>query len=114
MSTEMNYVRLKILRYDPQEDKTPHRETYWVPITGEKMNLLQALETIYQEQDDTLAFRHYCCGIQYCNSCLMLINGKQAHACLTIVNPGDEFEVAPVRGKRVLRDLVVEGEFGSE
>ncbi len=108
MSAEIKYARVKVLRYDPQADETPRPQTFSVPVTGEKMNLLQALETIYQEQDDTLAFRRYCCGIQYCNSCLMLINGKQAHACLTIVNPGDEFEVAPVRGKRVLRDLVVE------
>ena len=108
MESAEDQVRLKVLRYNPQVDTAPHYQTYLVPVAGEKMNLLQALEFIYQEQDDTLAFRRYCCGLQYCNSCLMVINGKPSHACLSIITPGAEVEVAPLRGKRVLRDLIVE------
>jgi len=106
MDTRRNSVRLKILRYNPQIDTDPHYETYFVALTEEKMNLLQALETIYQSQDESLVFRRYCCGIQFCNSCLMLINGKPSHACLTIVNAGEEYEVAPLKGKEVLIDLI--------
>ena len=73
------------------------------------MNLLQALEVIYQDQDESLAFRRYSCGIQFCNSCLMLINGKPAHACLTIVEAGAEYVVAPLKGKQVILDLIVKG-----
>ncbi len=108
MEPRKKSVHLKILRFDPGRDENPHHETYTVPVTDEKMNLLQALEYIYEEQDDTLAFRRYSCGVQYCNSCMMLINGKSAHACLTIVQPGDEIEVAPLKGKRVVRDLITE------
>ena len=108
MESAEDQIRLKVLRYNPQIDTAPHYQTYLVPVVGEKMNLLQALEFIYQEQDDTLAFRRYCCGLQYCNSCLMVINGKPSHACLSIITPGAEVEVAPLRGKRVLRDLIVE------
>ena len=108
MDHQNNNVRLKILRYNPPFDETPYHETYTVPVSDEKMSLLQALEYIYEEQDDTLAFRRYCCGVQYCNSCLMLINGKQTRACLTIIKPGEEIEVAPVRGKRVLKDLITD------
>jgi succinate dehydrogenase/fumarate reductase-like Fe-S protein len=108
MEPGQGQVCLKVLRYNPEVDPTPHHQAYLVPMTGEKMSLLQALEHIYQEQDDTLAFRRYCCGLQYCNSCLMLINGKPSHACLTLVIPGTEVEVAPLRGKRVLRDLIVD------
>jgi succinate dehydrogenase/fumarate reductase-like Fe-S protein len=107
MNNHDNCVRLKILRHDPQTGEGPHQETYDVPITEEKMNLLQALEALYRTRDDAPAFRRYCCGIQYCNSCMMMINGKPSHACLTLVNPGEEFEVAPLKGKKVLRDLIV-------
>jgi succinate dehydrogenase/fumarate reductase-like Fe-S protein len=110
MGSGKDKARLKVLRYNPEVDPAPHYQTYLVPAAGGKMNLLQALEFIYQEQDDTLAFRRYCCGLQYCNSCLMLINGKPSHACLSLVTPGAEMEVAPLRGKRVLRDLIVEGQ----
>jgi len=107
METPNNCVRLKILRYNPQIDADPHYETYDLPIGAEKMNLLQALEAIYQNYDESLTFRRYSCGIQFCNSCLMLINGKPSHACLTIVDAGAEYEVAPLKGKRVLLDLIV-------
>lgn len=107
MQSQNSCVDLKVLRYDPQVDSEPHYETYSVPLSSEKMNLLQALESIYQKQDESLGFRRYCCGIQFCNSCLMLINGKPAHACLTIVAAGAEYEVAPLKGKQVLMDLIV-------
>ncbi len=108
MDSQKDRVRLKIQRYNPQVDETPHYEAFSVPVQDEKMNLLQALEVIYQTQDESLAFRRYSCGIQYCNSCLMRVNGKPSHACLTIVNPGEEYEVAPLNGKRVIRDLIVD------
>jgi len=107
MDTRDNCVRLKILRYNPHIDSNPHYETYSVALGEEKVNLLQALETIYQRHDESLGFRRYSCGIQFCNSCLMLINGKPSHACLTIVAAGEEYEVAPLKGKQVLMDLIV-------
>lgn len=69
---------------------------------------IEGLESIYMEQDDTLAFRRYCCALLYCNSCLMLVNGKKVNACLYILEPETELEIAPIPGKRVLRDLMVE------
>ena len=108
MESQDKHVYLKIFRYNPQADASPHYQNYRVPLGEEKMSLLQALEYVYREQDDTLAFRRYCCGIQYCNSCLMLINGKRSHACLTMVKPGVEIEVAPLPGKRVRRDLITD------
>lgn len=108
MVAKKNQVRLNVLRQDREADEAPHQETYLVPVPDGKMSLLQALEEICRNQDDTLAFRRYCCGVQFCNSCLMLINGKPAHACLTIVSPGEEFDVAPLKGKDVVRDLIVD------
>jgi fumarate reductase iron-sulfur subunit len=100
-------VQLKVLRFNPQTDERPHQQTYTVPFS-EKMNVLQALEFVYENLDDTLAFRRYCCGLQYCNSCLLVINGTPAHACLTLLASGTEIEIAPLTGKRVLRDLITE------
>ncbi|MFC1868572.1 2Fe-2S iron-sulfur cluster-binding protein [Thermodesulfobacteriota bacterium] len=103
-----NWVCLKILRYNPRVDKAPCYQDYFVPLTEEKMSLLQALEYVYTNLDDTVAFRRYCCGIQYCNSCVMFVDGRRTHACLHIVEPGTELHVAPISGRRVLRDLIVE------
>ncbi len=99
---------LKIHRYNPQADTAIYDQTYVVPLDKEKINLLQALEYIYREQDDSLTFRRYCCGLHYCNSCMMLLNGRKVHACLTVVEPGSELDVGPLPGRRVLRDLISE------
>lgn len=101
-------AQIKVLRYDPAKDQNPYFQDYAVPVADTKMSLLQALELIYKEQDPTLAFRRFCCGLQTCNSCMMLVNGKRAHACMTLLHPGMEVEVAPLPGRQVLRDLVVE------
>ncbi len=106
-------VRLKVQRYNPQIDSKPYIQEYIVPLEEEKVSLLQALEYIYANMDDTLAFRRYCCGIQFCNSCLMSVNGKSTHACLHIIEPYTELHVAPLQGKPVLRDLIV-GDAGEE
>ena len=107
-SDRSNEVHLKIQRYNPKLDKAPYYQEYVLPLGEEKISLLQGLESIYKEQDDTLAFRRYCCGVLYCNSCLMLVNGKKVNACLHILEPDTKLEIAPLPGKRVLRDLMVE------
>ncbi len=108
MKSGKNRAHLKVLRYNPLVDETPYYQDFSVPLTEEKTNLLQALEFIYHEEDHSLTFRRYSCGLQFCNSCLMLINGRPAHACLTILEPGTHLEVAPLPGRRVLRDLITE------
>ena len=108
MDSKKKQVLLKVYRYDPEVDNAPYFQNYRIPVAEEKMNLLQALEYIYSKEDSTLAFRRYSCGLQYCNSCVMLINGKPGHACLHIVEPGTEIIVAPLKKKQVLRDLIVD------
>lgn len=108
MNAKQSSVRLEIFRFDPGVDKDPYVGRYDVPLTREKMNLLQALDYIYREQDRTLAFRRYSCGLQSCNSCLMLIDGKPRHACQYILEGGAQIQVGPLKKKRVLKDLIVE------
>lgn len=106
--TQNSDVSIKIKRYNPNVDKEPYYQNYRIKLKEEKINLLQALEFIYQEKDETLTFRRYCCGIQFCNSCRMKVNGKVAHACLTLLSPGQEMIVEPLPKRKVKRDLIVE------
>ena len=101
-------AKIKVLRYTPGKDQKPHYQDYTLSFPHEEINLLQALNMIFETQDPTLAFRQYCCGHQMCNSCLMVINGAPAYACKTLVSGGMEFEVAPMWNKPVIRDLVVD------
>ena len=100
-------VTAKVFRYDPDADLYPTYQTYEVPCE-EKMQVLQVLKEIYEKQDRTLAFRYFSCGHKNCNSCMMVINGKPTHACMTVVEPGDSITVEPMTGNPIIRDLVVD------
>jgi succinate dehydrogenase / fumarate reductase iron-sulfur subunit len=110
MNHQNNQALLKVQRYNPETGDNPYFQDYSIPVPEEKMNRLQAIEYIHAELDSTLAFRRYSCGFQYCNSCMMLINGKPGHACTHIVEPGSETTVAPLKKRSVLRDLIVDAD----
>ncbi len=100
-------VNVKIFRYNPDTDTAPTYQTYEVPWDGVG-NVLQLLKQIYETMDRTLAFRYYACGYQFCNGCLMTINGKGTHACFTKVKAGDQLTLEPMTGYPIIRDLVVD------
>lgn len=107
--TSQDSVIIQALRSPAAGEKAPRIQEYRLALkAGEKYSLLQALEEIYQTQDDTLAFRRYCCGLQFCNSCMMRVNGKNTHACMTILEPGETYKVGPLSGHKIIRDLIVE------
>ena len=100
-------IKAKVFRYNPDKDLYPSYKTYDVPVE-ETLMVLQVLKQIYEEQDRTLAFKYFACGHKFCNSCMMMINGKAKHACMTIVKPGEEVVVEPLKNYPVIRDLVVD------
>ena len=100
-------VKAKVFRFDPNVDSYPTFKTYEIPWE-ERGNALQVLKQIYEEQDKTLAFPYYACGFKFCNGCMMTINGVPAHACATIVGPGDEVTIEPMKGYPIIRDLIVD------
>ena len=100
-------VKVKIFRYNPDVDLAPIYKTYEVPWT-EAGNVLQLLKTIYETLDRTIAFRYFSCGLKFCNGCMMTINGRISHACFTVINPGDELILEPLKGHPIIRDLVVD------
>ena len=100
-------VKVKVFRYNPDVDLAPTYRIYEVPW-DEAGNVLQLLKTIYETLDKTIAFRYYSCGFKFCNGCMMTINGRVAHACFTVINPGEELVLEPLKGYPVIRDLVVD------
>ena len=78
---------------------------------AEEATLLDALDAIKDEHDDSLTFRA-CCGTGGCGSCGMRVDGRSVLACETPLAPlvadGREPVVAPLGNLPVVRDLVVD------
>jgi succinate dehydrogenase/fumarate reductase iron-sulfur protein len=94
---------LHIRRYDPDQDKGSHWESFqvpWVPT----MTVIEALEWL-TDQGRYVAFRANCREFT-CGSCAMRINGKPGLACDTPFT--DQVRLEPLTRYPVKRDLVVE------
>ncbi len=103
-------IILRIQRYNPETDSTPHFQEYPVDVepTG---RLLDAILYVKQHVDATLAVRKSCAhGI--CGSDAMRVNGTERLACKTIVKDiagdGDVVVLQPLRSMPVQRDLMVD------
>lgn len=99
---------LKLLRFDPDRDTTPHYDRFTIPLR-EGMTVLEALFYVVEELDPSLSFRYSCRGA-VCGSCAMYINGSNRLACQTLIASlkAAEVEVAPLPYLPLLKDLVVE------
>jgi succinate dehydrogenase / fumarate reductase iron-sulfur subunit len=103
-------VTVKVFRFNPEQDKKPHYETY--KLTAEPTDrVLDLLEYIKGYYDGTLSFRRSCAhGI--CGSDAMRINGRNYLACKALVKDlnSTKITVEPVLGLRVIKDLIVDME----
>ncbi|MCU0487286.1 MAG: succinate dehydrogenase iron-sulfur subunit [Anaerolineales bacterium] len=103
-------VTVKVFRFNPEQDKKPHYETY--KLTAEPTDrVLDLLEYIKGYHDGTLSFRRSCAhGI--CGSDAMRINGRNYLACKALVKDlnSTKITVEPVLGMRVIKDLIVDME----
>ena len=99
-------LKLKIFRFDPQQDEKPHYQTFAVDARPTD-RLLDCLNRIRWEQDPTLAFRMSCAhGV--CGSDGMRINGICGLPCQKLVKDfKDEVLVEPMPVFKVIKDLVV-------
>jgi len=102
-------VELKIKRYNPEQDDKPHWETYEVRVEDTD-RVVDALHEVKWHHDGTLSFRRSCVhGV--CGSDAMVINGSNALACVLLVKDvGTKITVEPIRGLRVIKDMVVDME----
>ena len=102
-------VTLKIKRFNPEKDSQPWWGEYQFEAEPTD-RLLDALNHVKWYVDGTLTFRRSCAhGI--CGSDAMLINGANALACKVLLkNLGSKITVEPMRGFKVIKDLLVDME----
>ncbi|GGI52970.1 succinate dehydrogenase iron-sulfur subunit [Oxalicibacterium solurbis] len=101
-------IRLQIYRYDPDKDEKPYMQDVTVELHPHDKMLLDALQRIKADVDDSLALRRSCReGV--CGSDAMNINGKNGLACITNLNDLTEpIMLRPLPGLPVIRDLIVD------
>jgi succinate dehydrogenase/fumarate reductase iron-sulfur protein len=100
-------VEFKIHRFDP-ENKRHYTSTYKVPVyIG--TTILEGLQYIKDNLDETLTFRHSC-RMGICGSCGINVNGKPMLACYTQVLDlnVDSVSLEPLSNLPVIKDLVVD------
>ncbi len=102
-------VTLKILRFDPEADKSPHWESYAVDVLPTD-RVLDALGEVKGKRDGALTYRRSC-GHGICGSDAMRINGKNRLACKVLVKDvAPVITIEPMKGFRVIKDMVVDME----
>ena len=100
--------RFEILRYSAAAGGPPRIQAYTLAVE-KTISVLEALLTLQEEQDPTLAFRYSCRGA-VCGSCAMSINGKLNLACRVQLSAlaTERVVIEPLPGVDILKDLVVE------
>lgn len=99
-------IRVTVSRFDISIDEAPYYQTYEVPLDDD-LSVLNVLDYIYTKLDSSLAYySHAVCQHGMCGSCTLIVNGKQALICQTLVE-GD-ITVEPLPGFIIVRDLVIE------
>ena len=102
-------VKLRLLRFNPEQDAEPHFEDY--VVDAEPMDrLLDCLHKVKWFHDSSLAVRRSCAhGI--CGSDAMVINGVNALACKVLVKDLQQpITVEPLRGLTQIKDFIVDME----
>ena len=102
-------VELRIRRFNPEVDATPHWESYALQAEPSD-RVLDLLHQVKWFQDGTLTFRRSCAhGV--CGSDAMLINGRNQLACAVLIrDAGLSISVEAMRGLPVVKDLLVDQE----
>lgn len=101
---------VRVFRYDPAAGGEGRFERFEVAVRDESLTtVLDLLIRIQKDQDPSLAFR-YACRVSMCGSCAMVINGREALACKTVVGglKAGEITVRPLNHFPVVKDLVVD------
>jgi fumarate reductase iron-sulfur subunit len=106
-SNEHRKLKLRVLRYNPQErGSVPHMQDYDLE-EADGMTLFIALNEVREKQDASLQF-DFVCRAGICGSCAMIINGRPGLACRTLTqNLGAEITLAPLPVFELIADLSV-------
>jgi succinate dehydrogenase / fumarate reductase iron-sulfur subunit len=101
-------INFEIYRYNPDLDAKPYMQKLTVELQDTDKMLLDALQRIKADVDDSLALRRSCReGV--CGSDAMNINGKNGLACTTNLKELKQpIVLRPLPGLPVIRDLIVD------
>ena len=101
-------VTFRILRYKPDRIDPPRFQDFSLQI-GPDMSVLDGLEKIRLEQDNTLMYRHSC-HHSSCGTCACKINDKERLTCITKISDlqEDTITLSPLEGFDPIGDLVVD------
>lgn len=101
-------ITFSISRYKPGIIDPSRFQEYRIDVSP-AMTLLDALEKIRLEQEETLMYRHSC-HHSSCGTCAMIVNGGEKMACTTRVwDLGtDTVALEPLAGFRRIGDLAVD------
>lgn len=100
-------IELNIFRFDPLRDAAPHYRKYALSSEG-PISVLEALNLIYFNIDESLAYRNYYCGRGVCLACMVQLDGQPVKGCETLLYPGRTYTLEPVKDQPIIRDLVVD------
>lgn len=102
-------MSFSVYRFNPEVDDKPYMQDFSINTADCKgVMLLDALELIKEQHDQSLSFRRSC-GEGVCGSDGMNINGKNGLACITsIIELPTRVVVRPLPGFPVIRDLIVD------
>ena len=106
--TEKRRMKFSIYRYDPDKDAKPYMQDLDVELLPTDKMLLDALQRIKADNDDSVSYRRSCReGV--CGSDAMNINGKNGLACITnLLELKEPVVLKPLPGLPVIRDLIVD------
>ncbi len=103
-------IRVKIFRYNPENEKTGQLKDYDVRVEP-GMSVLALLHQVHEEHDGSLAYRYSCRGA-ICGTCAVRINRTSRLACKTqvrdLLEESDEITIEPLNNLKVVKDLVVD------
>ena len=101
-------VTIRILRYKPNRIDPPRYQDFSLQVESD-MSVLDALEKIRLEQDNTLMYRHSC-HHSSCGTCACRIDGKERLTCITRIADlkEDTITLTPLAGFKPIGDLVVD------
>jgi succinate dehydrogenase/fumarate reductase-like Fe-S protein len=98
-------VVLTLVRFDPAVDASPWEERFEVPVDDDT-TLLDAVQWVREHVDSSVAVRFACRSANACKECIAEVDGRPLYLCTTRAE--NDAQLAPVHGRRVIRDLVVQ------
>ncbi len=101
-----NVKTFKVYRYQPEDEKNPHVDSFEIDMDDCGPMVLDALIKIKNEVDSTVTFRRSCReGV--CGSCAMNIDGTNTLACTKPVEDvSGDVKIYPLPHMPVVKDLV--------